>query len=90
MPKRRKHLSFKTCPCAECRKKRARLARIVAVTHSKTMHILMFCVVAGGLCVFAQFKWFESLPMGQFVAKVVDLVGECIADRMFPETLLIG
>lgn len=80
--------TVKTCPCLPCQKRRERIARLHKALHSRWMHLGVFCAVAVGLTLLTQTRWFESIPFGAFMARGVELLGEIVADRMLPDSLL--
>jgi hypothetical protein len=86
----RRFHTVKTCPCVPCARKRARLIKLHKALHSRWTHVLVFLSVAIGLTALGSYKWIESLPAGAVVTKSVELLGEIIADRMLPDTLLRG
>lgn len=86
----RKLHTVKTCPCIPCQKRRERIAKVNKALHSRWMHAIVFCSVAVGLTIMTQSKWFESIPLGAFMARGVELLGEIVCDRMLPDQLLRG
>jgi hypothetical protein len=80
--------SPKLCPCKVCVTRRRRAARFHHVLHSKWTHLIVFVLVAAALVMLTQWKWIETLPAGMVVSKGIELLGECVADRMFPPEIL--
>lgn len=76
-----------TCNCAACKARRARVALWHKVGHSRTVHFAVFVLVASGMCVIAKMH-FTEFSLGAVSLKSLELLGECVADRMFPPSIL--
>ena len=81
---------IRLCQCCACKAKRARAARIHALTHSRITHLAVFVAVAAGMLLLERVHIADGVTLGAVAVNAVKLVGECIADRMFPPEILRG